>query len=54
MCFTPMTNYTMKTSFVATREFLLSYLDSTVKQVNFGCRHFVATGCTQDLEAQQQ
>ena len=46
--------YTMKTSLVATREFLLS-ADSTMKQVNFWCRHFVVTGCTQDLkEAQQQ
>jgi len=27
-------NYTMKTSLVATRELLLSDLDSTVKQVN--------------------
>ena len=28
-------NYTMKTSLVNTREFLLLSLDSTVKQVNF-------------------
>ena len=45
----------MKTLLVATREFLLSDRDFTVKQANYWCYHFDVTGCTQDLiEAQQQ
>jgi len=51
MCFTAIMKYTTKTSLViATREFLLSDVDSIYKQVNFWCSYFVVNGCTQYLK----